>query len=396
MCSFISLSLPCAVDVCVDLHAVLVGLTAADVELAVKKANKPMEKAVELAVKKANEPMEKAVEGMKATLQGMETGMNHLMSSAMDPWEKTSGSRSHAAAADLTAPVLQFYGFAGDHRLCHLVGKVKHVDKHVGKDPTVITAHIWPNHTNGAGLQLFNLANKDLNSERNFLRLHEQVEKAFDHRQLTFVFYGGKLSAHVLDPALMNQCIAGTQLTFADWHQKALTFRNKERPFHRLLAAHAAKSFAHAETQGWIQPHELSALQIRAQELARHSLDAVARANIERWAISSGRAAGSAGAGTGASSTSSLPAAAPLAASSAAPSASAGSSSSSVSDPSTAPQPAAAASSSSPSQAHVSPSSSAASALPVPAHKQRGRRGQRHRQPQPLQRQQQQQPTGSS
>jgi hypothetical protein len=50
---------------------------------------------------------------------------------------------------------------------------------------------------------LISLAIKDLNKERNFLRLHEQVEKAFDHRRLTIVFHGGKLSAYVLDPSLM-------------------------------------------------------------------------------------------------------------------------------------------------------------------------------------------------
>jgi len=338
-------------------------------------------------------------------LQNMETALNHLMSSAMDPWEKTSGSRSHAAADGLSEDVLSFYGFNGDHRLCHIVGKVKHASAAGSStaaggqaDALVKTAHIWPNHTNGVGLPLFGLAIKDLTSPRNFLRLHEQVEKAFDHRRLTIVFHGGQLSAYVLDPSLMNMRIKGTQYTFRDCHQYPLTFLNDERPFHRLLAAHAAKSFAFAEVQGWIQPHERGALEIKAKELARHSLDEVARANIERWAISSGRA-GAAGAGASAFSSSSpaFPAAAATAPSAAAlvSSASAASPSpSSGSVPSAAPP---SASSFSPLQTHALPIHSGASALPAHRHRQRGK-GAHHRQHQQPQKQlqQPQQPSGSS
>jgi hypothetical protein len=232
------------------------------------------------------------------------TGM--VMRKALCPWDRTSHSRSHAAANILTPGVLAHYGFGGDFQRCHLCG---HVDgaPH-GPKAVIITAHIFPNHTGGDGLHLFGLKRSDIDIPRNFLRLHNQVEKAFDSRRLTIVHHGGRLCAYLLDPSLRATRLAGTNpsLTFGQCHLRALTFLNDERPFRRLLAAHAADCFAHAESMGWIGEQQESEWEMRFKELASFSLDDAKQENIKQWLLA-GRSvqqeADNAGAGAAATAT---------------------------------------------------------------------------------------------
>ena len=216
----------------------------------------------------------------------MTQAMTHVMSKSLAPWDKTSHSRSHAAAETLTPDVLRHYGFNGNRNLCHLLGRVKGPTS--GPGVAVITSHIFPNHTGGAGLELFGLATTDINNPRNFLRLSAQVEKAFDARRLTFVLHGNELCAYLLDPSLRGKHLNGTSLKFSDVHMRPLKFQNKERPYHRLLAAHAADCFKNAQAD-WQSPLSQSQSDTRVMELARFSCNEHAQDTIKRWLLA-GRA----------------------------------------------------------------------------------------------------------
>jgi len=208
-------------------------------------------------------------------LGNLEQPMRYLMMKELDPWERTSGSRSHAAAASLTPPVLHHYGLQGN--FCQVIGPTQ---------ASIITAHLWPNHTNGLGLNFFDLKQEDLENPRNFLRLHFQIEKAFDHRQLTIVKAGNHLLVWVLDPSLMSTQLQNVKggITFQQLHRRPLQFLNSERPFTRILAAHVAASFRHAEKEGWIQaPEQMSLAHEWATEMARHSMSNTASEHLLWW-----------------------------------------------------------------------------------------------------------------
>jgi hypothetical protein len=210
------------------------------------------------------------------------------MSKELAPWDKTSHSRSHAAAENLTPGVLMHYGFNGNQNLCHLLGQVNGPTS--GPNVAVITAHIFPNHTGGVGLDLFGLATTDIDNPRNFLRLQAQVEKAFDARRLTFILHGGALCAYLVDRSLENTRLNGTNLRFRNLHLRPLNFHNDERPYHRLLAAHAAHCFKNAQIVGWRSPVPQSESDIRVMELASFSMNEDAQEAISRWVLA-GRAA---------------------------------------------------------------------------------------------------------
>jgi hypothetical protein len=178
--------------------------------------------------------------------------------------------------------LLKYYDFKGNLNLCHLLGRVN--GKTSGPNVAVIIAHIFPNHTGGVGLELFGLETTDIDNPRNFLRLQAQVEKAFDARRLTIVLHGGALHAYLLDRSLENTSLHGTNLRFRDVHMRPLTFQNAERPYHRLLAAHAGQCFKHAQVVGWRSP-EQSKSDTRVMELASFSLNEDAQAAIQRWVL---------------------------------------------------------------------------------------------------------------
>jgi hypothetical protein len=224
---------------------------------------------------------------MQAELRGVTQAMTHVMSKSLAPWDKTSHSRSHAAAEDLTPGVLEHYGFGENRNFCHLLGRVNGPIS--GRDVAVISAHIYPNHTGGDGLELYGLTTTDINNPRNFLRLSTQVEKAFDARRLTIMLHGGELCAYLLDRSLEDTRLNGTSLRFRDVHLRRLTFRNHERPYHRLLAAHAAHCFQNAQLVGWRSPVSQSESDMRVMELASFSLNEDAQATINRWLLA-GRA----------------------------------------------------------------------------------------------------------
>jgi len=208
-------------------------------------------------------------------VKAQRVAVDFVMQKEFDPWEKISnGSRSDKATVTLSPLIAQFYGLRMNE--CQLLGLLP-------SSEAIKSAHIWPNWTDGLQLPLFGLETSDAQHPRNFLRLHSDVEHAFDHKRLTFRLQGAELMIHVLDPLLLSEQIGKTGRTFNDCHQLhlSLTFSNTNRPYHRLLAVHAQCSFRNARKKGWIQEQDLTDGEVWATEMARHSLNGGGQRTME-------------------------------------------------------------------------------------------------------------------
>jgi hypothetical protein len=151
----------------------------------------------------------------------------------------------------------------------------------------IACAHIWPKQTRGKGLPAFDLRVEDVNSSRNFLRLHKTIEEAFDHKRIIFEIASStapagvadvKLKLVVLDPTLLTEKICDNSKTvIAEWkdlQDKELyhTFVDNRKPFLRLLSAHCIRAVEKAMALGWIESPLDESRKVRALELARVSL----------------------------------------------------------------------------------------------------------------------------
>ena len=73
-----------------------------------------------------------------------------------------------------------YYNINTDEGYCMVLGNVCGASE-------VICSHIWPGHMNGNFLDSFGLTLNDSNNPRNFFRLNESIEKAFDEKRLIFL-----------------------------------------------------------------------------------------------------------------------------------------------------------------------------------------------------------------
>jgi hypothetical protein len=181
----------------------------------------------------------------------------------------------------MTQPVVQYYGLQPLE--CQLLGVLHEPDNQTGS--VVQCVPIWPAHTHGQFLEHHGLQARDVDNERNFLRLHHDIVCAFNQRILFRRDNQKRIVLHVLDPALLapSKVIGTTGVTFAQLHgQRALHFPNSQRPFQRLLAAHAQKATQKAQKNGWIGRPQLSAEEVHAQEIARHTFGGGAE-RTARW-----------------------------------------------------------------------------------------------------------------
>lgn len=132
----------------------------------------------------------------------------------------------------------------------------------------IICSHIWPKHTYGKGLDMFNLKHNDINEPRNFLRLHRDIEHAFDKKWLCFDYEPisadeFKLKLRVVNPDLLDETKdvsiiknnSRTKITtFGEINKETsdYIFTKEKKPFTRLLAAHANRTIHNARQFGWI------------------------------------------------------------------------------------------------------------------------------------------------
>lgn len=132
-------------------------------------------------------------------------------------------------------------------------GKATHCD-------IIYLLHIWPRHTYGGGLFTYDLQPDDVNSPRNFLRLHKDIERAFLN-MLTNSFIHSfvdeavpgpiRLRVVLLDPEILQRKsinVNEKNIHFGDIHEKLLHFQflDSKRPFLRLLSSHADKALLKA------------------------------------------------------------------------------------------------------------------------------------------------------
>jgi archaellum component FlaC len=216
------------------------------------------------------------VHAVSQEIAPIKKALDLVLEDALDPWEKIHSETSSVAKLcdELHLhDVSSFYGMPKKHA-CMVLGHCTHCD--------IICSHIWPKSTLGKGLQSFDLTAADVNSPRNFLRLHEDIEKAFDKKYLTFLPTPGEsnsLTVHVLNPEILLNPIPTsdtTHVTFADIHGREMDYRfsddSSRRPFMRLLALHALRAFRTARQLGWVEGHEIELAKDQAFALAARSL----------------------------------------------------------------------------------------------------------------------------
>ena len=218
---------------------------------------------------------------LRSELAPLKASLEFVVSEATDPWEIIHTEISNIAKTRSTSyrdQICDFYGISKTH-YCMVLGKASHCD--------IVSAHIWPNHTGGHGLDTFGLTTTDLTNPRNFLRLHDKIEKAFDRKHLTFLpandFNDGasdvvSLMVVILNPALLFETLAYNEESIDMESLDGKIFHHNfpvdKTPFLRLLAVHALRAHQRAVEYGWILNNTMLAeRKARARDLARRSLE---------------------------------------------------------------------------------------------------------------------------
>ena len=208
-------------------------------------------------------------------IQPIRLGLNVVLETVQDPWENIRSVGTEIImkeSAEKLDPVSIFYG-TKKKKYCMMLGSVSHCN--------IVCAHIWPKLTAGRGLEHYGLSAADVNSPRNFLRLHIDIEKAFDEKRLYFEKIDLKpntisLCLRVLDPALLRETfsVTGLNRTFAsiDNQQFKHEFVGGIRPFLRILAVHANKAIYKAKSFGWIVDNDFVLRHEKNIEMARYLL----------------------------------------------------------------------------------------------------------------------------
>lgn len=97
----------------------------------------------------------------------------------LDGWDRTSEQRTRVVESETTRTnALQFYGIHTS-TFCQILGGGK------TKTKLVVNAHIWP-VSNRVNLQFVGLEATQINDLRNVLRLHEDIERFFYHKLISF------------------------------------------------------------------------------------------------------------------------------------------------------------------------------------------------------------------
>ena len=223
--------------------------------------------------------LEKVVEKVVGPLK---KSLDLIMADILDPWEKIHSETDSVVGANEERnlePVSKFYCMPLKHR-CMVLGACTHAQ--------IISAHIWPKHTYGKGLDAFELSPLDVNNPRNFLRLHNSIEKAFDRKRLTFVPVSVtsngelKMKVIILDPALLNEDVSYNQtiFKFSTLHDMPFdyVFGPTTTPYTRLLSAHTLRAYSNGKMLGWPDAENFEAdVRPSVIEQARRSLGDISR-----------------------------------------------------------------------------------------------------------------------
>mmetsp|Transcript_2256 Transcript_2256/g.6362 ORF Transcript_2256/g.6362 Transcript_2256/m.6362 type:complete len:305 (-) Transcript_2256:2001-2915(-) len=200
--------------------------------------------------------------------------LQRFLASHADPYVAVSATHySRDDSQSVQAASIAYYGLCNE-KFCQVLGAVDR------NRVSVINAHIWPRSA-AQDLILFDLQPAKIHDERNVLRLQKDIERAFDHRELTFVENDeGALVVKVINPDILSETLTGTTMTFNDIQGTPLLLPSGKNPFRRLIAHHSILSHKNARTQGWIGD-DLSEVEVKAGALIAHSLDEEAQARLK-------------------------------------------------------------------------------------------------------------------
>jgi hypothetical protein len=209
----------------------------------------------------------------QSDLSDLITLLRYTLISQTNPYAVISDSHYSAQdSPEVKTASMAFYGLP-DERFCQILGQQPEQIK-------IVNAHVWP-RSGTATLPLFDLKTKDIHNPRNVLRLHKDIERAFDGRELVFVAGANdRLVVKVLSPYLPSKLLTGTQQRFAEIDGAPLQIKSAGAlPYRRLLAHHSVLAHRWAREQGWITD-DLAAEEVNAGALMEHSLDQQAQDRI--------------------------------------------------------------------------------------------------------------------
>jgi hypothetical protein len=144
-------------------------------------------------------------------------------------------------------------GFLGDYR-CMLTDKYR-------KKGILNPDQIWKHKMNGNESSKFRLNRVDASTPRNGILMLEAIKNQFTVKHLCIVCnaLNKQFVVRVLDPSIMNTVIEHSRTAgrcFRDINNKVMNFRNRKRPFKRVISFHARSSFKMAREKGWITRQE--------------------------------------------------------------------------------------------------------------------------------------------
>ena len=183
--------------------------------------------------------------------------------SELDCWEGLGSNRTSEQSHTTRIEVVEHYGL-DKKKQCQILGESDHV----------VNAHIFPKSRSKL-LVLLDLKQKDVDSPRNILRIHNDIEKAFDKKEIMFEFDAATTSftLKVMNTAILETRLQDRSETFRDIHGKILNIPNGNLPFRRLMAIHSFYV-----RQKWSM--DMNEAEIRTKELLSFSVDGAAQARI--------------------------------------------------------------------------------------------------------------------
>ena len=213
--------------------------------------------------------------------------LGYIVEDVSNPWNKIKSSDgSDRAGQSVKELVLTYYRV--NENLCMIIGDVCRDDRHIK------SAHIWPDHTKGSGLLLFQLDTCEGTNPRNFLRLQSQIEYAFDRLDVCFVPQYTSLTEFCLEVIVLNPYLLQSKdvqfrrfvrskkgkgkLIPMTWRQlnrykSHYKFGPSHKPFVRLILHHSIIAHKNAREKSWIKEEDEDPHRLRAIELVRNSLD---------------------------------------------------------------------------------------------------------------------------
>lgn len=181
---------------------------------------------------------------------------NLLIENNVDPWifipERTK--ETHDGDYVNKDVILTHYDLSDNQ--CLFIGNLPNL-----KDTRVVTLYLWPKYTGGKGLELFDLNQSDINNPANLLRVHKEIKRAYDNKQIYFSIDNEKrLKLTVLDPALLDESNPATSFTYKAG--KTVSFKKIDGkvgriplinlPFQEILSAHTRAALKNALANNWI------------------------------------------------------------------------------------------------------------------------------------------------